>query len=663
MHLSRLATTPVPQPQNRRQHRRRKPDELTYIDLGPDNGGLLTDAGEGGLAFEGIVALEHGQIVEVEFHLPGMSGGIHAKGQFVWADDSRRGGGLRFVELAEDARRQLREWAAHEMRAQIPPASHADGIREQDSQTSVNADWVHALAAKLEIPLMEGLPSPPAESAEATSIASLEPAQDPGVIDRTPLPSKAGNPLQHPTIPATAAKVRAAAPALPIESAPPANGGNGHVSTTVQTGGAAAALPPKKPAVELKSSAVASLPALTPAKGQETHEPALVREASASASKPTSSAPVAAAHVASAPSRTPHIAVQKLPTVKTEKKVGRKEKESFRLDPQILQFTAGLATGCLAMAAVAGGLVATGRLHVLGLNATSPSTLQASANPGGKGFQLEVLSLDGQRRTMTMPAGRNAEIAPTPVQREAARVSAPSPAPLPDVPAPAETHQRVSLRVRSATAAESVKSIRSSTAHPNPTNLPRLAVQPTLQRPHVTAAVAGDAANVQAPPTLSGITPALPAIETRAPVAVAPPAEQKQEAAIQEPAAIFPAPELEAAPAPRAGPKATKPAPSAVFPSPVPEAAHPSVYQPAKLIERIAPVYPAAARAQAVQGSVQILATVGKDGVLRDVVVVRGDGRLAAAALSAIARWRYRPATLYGQPVESQVTINVAFRP
>ena len=78
---------------------------------------------------------------------------------------------------------------------------------------------------------------------------------------------------------------------------------------------------------------------------------------------------------------------------------------------------------------------------------------------------------------------------------------------------------------------------------------------------------------------------------------------------------------------------------------------------------RSEPVYPPEARAANVQGSVEVLATIGKDGVPRDLRVTRGQPQLAAAAIAAISRWRYRPAMLNGQPEESLITITVNFTP
>jgi periplasmic protein TonB len=58
---------------------------------------------------------------------------------------------------------------------------------------------------------------------------------------------------------------------------------------------------------------------------------------------------------------------------------------------------------------------------------------------------------------------------------------------------------------------------------------------------------------------------------------------------------------------------------------------------------------------------VLVNATIGKDGIPKDLKVIRGDQRLVTAALTAIRQWRYRPATLASQPIETQAVVTVTF--
>ena len=80
----------------------------------------------------------------------------------------------------------------------------------------------------------------------------------------------------------------------------------------------------------------------------------------------------------------------------------------------------------------------------------------------------------------------------------------------------------------------------------------------------------------------------------------------------------------------------------------------------ANLIYDVAPKYPPEAGRARIEGTVVLLAVIGKDGTVQDVRVQSGLPVLAQAAIEAVKQWRYRPYLLNGEPVEvdSQITIN-----
>jgi TonB family protein len=77
---------------------------------------------------------------------------------------------------------------------------------------------------------------------------------------------------------------------------------------------------------------------------------------------------------------------------------------------------------------------------------------------------------------------------------------------------------------------------------------------------------------------------------------------------------------------------------------------------------RPAPVYPAAARTQHIEGSVVLSAMVKADGTVSDVKLVRGSPILAQSAIDAVKRWRYHPFVLNGNPVSNQIVITIEFK-
>jgi protein TonB len=69
------------------------------------------------------------------------------------------------------------------------------------------------------------------------------------------------------------------------------------------------------------------------------------------------------------------------------------------------------------------------------------------------------------------------------------------------------------------------------------------------------------------------------------------------------------------------------------------------------------------ARKSKAQGIVLLLVVVGKDGHTYDIRVGQGLGMgLDERAVEAVNRWRFRPATLNGEPVATQIAVQVDFR-
>lgn len=79
------------------------------------------------------------------------------------------------------------------------------------------------------------------------------------------------------------------------------------------------------------------------------------------------------------------------------------------------------------------------------------------------------------------------------------------------------------------------------------------------------------------------------------------------------------------------------------------------------LIRKVQPVYPAGAKANHVQGEVDLEEVISKEGVPLDIRVVSSpDDELTQSALEAVRQWRYRPTLWNGNPIEvvTKVTVN-----
>lgn len=82
------------------------------------------------------------------------------------------------------------------------------------------------------------------------------------------------------------------------------------------------------------------------------------------------------------------------------------------------------------------------------------------------------------------------------------------------------------------------------------------------------------------------------------------------------------------------------------------------------LLTKVDPVYPPAAKAAGIEGTVLLNATIGKKGNLLSLRVMNSevDPDLARAAFEAVSQWQYSPVLLNGDPVEVETTITVNFR-
>jgi protein TonB len=86
-----------------------------------------------------------------------------------------------------------------------------------------------------------------------------------------------------------------------------------------------------------------------------------------------------------------------------------------------------------------------------------------------------------------------------------------------------------------------------------------------------------------------------------------------------------------------------------------------NIREPQKL-KHVAPVYPAIARQARVQGIVILECTIGADGKVEEVKVLRGIPLLDPSAIAAVKQWVYTPTLLNGAPVPVIVTVTVNFK-
>src|SRR5687768_9954696 len=95
-------------------------------------------------------------------------------------------------------------------------------------------------------------------------------------------------------------------------------------------------------------------------------------------------------------------------------------------------------------------------------------------------------------------------------------------------------------------------------------------------------------------------------------------------------------------------------------PAPAPVRVGGQIREP-KILRKAQPVYPSIAQSARVQGIVILEATIGTNGKVKDVRVLRSIPLLDQAAIDAVRQWEYTPTMLNNVPVEVIMTVTVNF--
>lgn len=85
---------------------------IAYVELGQENGGILLNLSEGGLAVRSALAMAPREFTGIRFQVPASHGWVTASGRIVWLSDSKKEGGIQFTELPGEARQQIHKWAS-----------------------------------------------------------------------------------------------------------------------------------------------------------------------------------------------------------------------------------------------------------------------------------------------------------------------------------------------------------------------------------------------------------------------------------------------------------------------------------------------------------------------------------------------------------------------
>ena len=160
----------------RRQHSRRQILLFTYAVLGEDNGGLVFNLGEGGLALTAAAALQKHHFTKIRVRFPDSEDWFETRGRLVWKNDSGKEAGIEFAGLPEVARARIREWVSQE--------EPATDLRSREDEAGTTQ------GPTLDLPSIQDLPSfmdpedSPSEPFESPASFEEQPFEDHSLDER-----------------------------------------------------------------------------------------------------------------------------------------------------------------------------------------------------------------------------------------------------------------------------------------------------------------------------------------------------------------------------------------------------------------------------------------------------------------------------------------------
>ena len=95
--------------QDRRSNSRKRVGLLQMVNLGAENGGLMLDLSEGGLALHAVYPVAPEPEIPINFLLPNTDIRIEAKAQVAWGGHSKQVG-LQFTDMPASTLQQVRDW-------------------------------------------------------------------------------------------------------------------------------------------------------------------------------------------------------------------------------------------------------------------------------------------------------------------------------------------------------------------------------------------------------------------------------------------------------------------------------------------------------------------------------------------------------------------------
>ena len=181
----------------RRRAPRTRLRELVYIGMGNDNGGVVLDVSEGGLAFHAVASIQQTSPIQFSLSVDG-NRRIEGIAEVAWNSTAGKCAGLRFTHLPEEVREQIQIWS-NQPRVNWPADAHDIQLVETkaapwstDNSAPVGPNQPGPAATSLSAAMCEQAPSLSTASdvsrervgESGGAVADLEATEDPVVSQR-----------------------------------------------------------------------------------------------------------------------------------------------------------------------------------------------------------------------------------------------------------------------------------------------------------------------------------------------------------------------------------------------------------------------------------------------------------------------------------------------
>ncbi|MGA7919558.1 MAG: PilZ domain-containing protein [Candidatus Acidiferrales bacterium] len=97
-------------PSERRSQPRRNLTALAYVTIGDNNGGIVSNISETGMAFTAAEPILGKFISRLVFEIPVINRTVEAQAQIVWIAESKKAAGVRFMAMPEETRTEIANW-------------------------------------------------------------------------------------------------------------------------------------------------------------------------------------------------------------------------------------------------------------------------------------------------------------------------------------------------------------------------------------------------------------------------------------------------------------------------------------------------------------------------------------------------------------------------